>query len=386
MSKRFSVGIDVGTHHIKVVVCERQKGGKPNVIGTGSAKSHGLRYGYIINSGDVSRQLQTALKQAEKTSGIPIKDVYVSMGGVSLESIRSSGSVMVARGDKEVTELDVDRAINSCETNIDDADIINRKILHTIPIRYHIDGNEVLGEPVGMKGDKLSVEALFVTCMQQHLDNLIAAVEETGVRVQDVYASPLAAGAVTLTKAQKIAGCVLANIGSETVSIVVYDNNIPLSVNVFPIGSTDITSDIALGLKVPLDEAEQLKLGSVSGADIPEKKLHEIIVARLTDIFELIESHLTKIGKNGLLPAGIILTGGGSGIATAEDIAKATLELPSERAHLVFPGNKRVRDGSWSVAYGLATLGLINETSSEKFDFIRRTKRGILSWIKQFLP
>jgi cell division protein FtsA len=123
--------------------------------------------------------------------------------------------------------------------------------------------------------------------------------------------------------------CILANIGAETVSIVVFENNIPISLEVFPIGSVDITHDIALGLKIPLDDAERIKLGSDTGVSVSRKKLEEIIDARLSDIFELIENHLKKIGRNGLLPAGIIMIGGGSGTPNIEEVAKATLKLPT---------------------------------------------------------
>ena len=131
---------------------------------------------------------------------------------------------------------------------------------------------------------------------------MIQAVESVGVEVEDVMASPLAASLVTLSKAQKIAGCVLANIGAETVSIAVFEDDIPLSLKVFPIGSRDITNDIALGLKISLEEAEQIKLGTITGTDYTQKQLDDIILSRLRDMFDLIEAHLKKIGKNGPQP------------------------------------------------------------------------------------
>jgi cell division protein FtsA len=220
---------------------------------------------------------------------------------------------------------------------------------------------------------------------------MIEAVEEAGISVQDVMASPIAASLVTLTKSQKIAGCVLANIGAETVSIAVFENNIPVSLEVFPIGSTDITNDIALGLKVPLEEAEQIKIGAITGASYPRKKLEEIVSARLSDIFELIEAHLKKIGRNGLLPAGIILTGGGSSLSGIEDMAKASLRLPSRLANLNLglADKQGTRESSWAVSYGLCILGLHAEedlpidTSTRIFE---NSKKTLIAWLKQFLP
>jgi len=251
MARNISVGIDVGTYQVKVVAaeCDREKNRKfPRIIGTGFAASRGLRHGYIINSGDIERSIRSAVNQAERTAGIRIKKAYLSIGGIGLEEISSKGEAIVARADSEVTDLDIDKALEESEQKVEQK-LVNRKIIHIIPIKYKIDGTEVLGRPQGMKGAKIEVETLFVTCLDQHLDNLISAVEQTGVAVEDVMASPLAGSLVTLTRAQKIAGCVLANIGAETVSVVVFENNIPISLKIFPIGSTDITNDIALGLK-----------------------------------------------------------------------------------------------------------------------------------------
>ena len=246
-----------------------------------------------------------------------------------------------------------------------------------------------------MKGVKFEVRALFVTCLEHHLNDLIDTVEDLGIEVVNIMASPLAGSMVALNKTQKIAGCVLANIGSETVSIVVFENNLPISMEVFPIGGTDITNDIALGLKIPIEEAEDIKINDGHENICPKKKLDEIIIARLSDIFDLIESHLKKIGRSGLLPAGIILTGGTSGVSTIEDLARASLKLPSKLASINFTTslkNCQVKDSSWSVAYGLCIWGM---SSGEEISFgasagagngPKGLTRKLFSWFKQFLP
>jgi len=386
MARNILVGIDVGTYQIKVVVAEYARKGRsrPTIVGTGFSQSKGLRHGYIINSNDIVRCIKSAVLQAEKSSNTRIRNAYLAVGGVGLDEIRSNGSVIVSRGDSEVTDLDIEKAVENSEGKIVQK-ITNRKVIHVIPLQYLIDGGEVWGRPQGMRGTKLDVEVLFITSLEQHLQDLIAAVEDAGVSVIDVMASPIAASFVTLTKMQKIAGCVLANIGSETVSIAVFENNIPISLKVFPIGGTDITNDIALGLKVSLDEAEKIKLGAVTDSAHSKKKLDDIIVARLSDIFELIEAHLKSIGKNGLLPAGIIMTGGGSGIATIEDLAKASLKLPSRRATLSMEGSK-IKDSTWAVAYGLTIWGLSADTESVGITLAKKTGGTIALWLKQFLP
>ena len=391
MTRHITAGIDIGTYQVKVVISEHIRGKDkqfPKIIGTGYAESKGLRHGYIINSEDVIRGIRSAVAQAEKTAQIKIKKAFISIGGVGLDEIYSKSEVIISRADLEITELDVKNILNKSEEHIA-SKITNRKILHGIPLKFKIDGQVVLGNhPIGLKGSKLEIETLFVTCFEQHLNDLIQAVEETGIEVDDVMASPIAASLVTLTKAQKIAGCVLANIGAETISLVIFEDNIPISLKVFPIGSTDITNDIALGLKISLEEAEQIKLGAITGTTYPQKQLEDIILARLRDIFDLIEAHLKKIGKNRLLSAGIILTGGGSGIATIEDLARAALKLPSKIGTVHTSGQSQIyiRDSSWAVSYGLCIWGLTTEGDPFGMKFAKRTGNSILSLIKQFLP
>ena len=199
---------------------------------------------------------------------------------LGLVVIIANGSIVTSRADSEITPLDIEKLHQAAEAEIPQAQALNRRILHPIPLQYKIDGRVVLGKPEGMKGMKIEVKMLFITCLASHLNDLIETVQECGVAVEDVMAAPLAASFVSLTKAQKIAGVVLANIGAETVSIAVFEDDIPISLEVFPIGSNDITNDIALGLKIPLEEAEQIKVGTSRSTEYPKKKLEEIIYAQ----------------------------------------------------------------------------------------------------------
>ncbi len=391
VARNITVGIDVGTSAIKVVVAELVRGPEkpfPKIIGTGLAESRGLRHGYIMSQADSVRSIRQAVEQAEKSANIEIKRAFISVGGVGLASTASQGSVIVSRGDSEITELDVNKTLEASENELPTSFSANRKILHAIPISYKIDGKIVLGRPQGMKGMKLEARTLFITCIEQHFNDLIQTLGEVGIEVEDVMASPLAESLVTMNKTQKIAGCLLANIGSETVSTVVFENNIPISLEVFPIGSVDITHDIALGLKISLDEAEALKLGKPTETLYSKKKLDEITDARLTDVFELIEGHLKKIGRSGLLPAGIVMTGGGASTNDLEEIAKLSLRLPTRIANFPFDGDKRGTDlDTWSVAYGLCIMGFTQgDEPPLGIKIARKTRTNILAWIKKFLP
>ena len=401
MSPRITAGIDVGSRTIRVAIArEREKSSGLHIIGMGSAESRGIRKGYVVHREEAERAIKEALARAEKMAGVPVRRALVSLGGISLESAMSAGSVMISRIDGKVADMDIDRAMEIAESNIN---LTNKKIIHSFPIRFRLDNKDVLGRPQGMQGGKLEVRMLFITSAHQHLEDIIAAVENAGVDVGDIVASPLAASVVTLSKAQRTAGCVLANIGAETVSVAVFEDEQLVSLEVLPIGSSRITNDIALGLKIPLEEAEALKTGMIRTASIefPQRRLEEIVEARLKDIFELVQIHLKKIGRNELLPAGIILTGGGLGAEAIESIARASLALPARIAVLqsvALPARSSdVHEGpsldtAWSVACGLCLLGGGGLYSSDFFEFnrvhvkVQKRLSGAVEWLKQFMP
>ncbi|MDO8548503.1 MAG: cell division protein FtsA [bacterium] len=386
-------GIDIGTYHVKVVIAESAADPRqpPRILGTGYAESRGLKHGYIVSIGDVSRSVAAAVSQASKAARVKVKRAYLGIGGIGLEESFSRGETVVERGDSEITERDIPRAIAASEKMLAPSATLNRRNIHTIPLRYSVDGARVLGRsPAGMKGMRLAVETLFITSLERHVGDLVEAVEQAGVEVEDIVAAPIAASFVALTKMQKRVGCVLANIGSETLSIIVFEDATPISIKVFPVGAADITNDIALGLRISPEEAEQLKQGAVLGAPYPKKKVEDLIARRVSDMFKLVESHLKKIGKDELLPAGIILTGGGSGVSTMSDLAKAVLRLPSRVASLAegAASKMQLRDGSWAVAYGLTIWGITAGGDLEQApqsDFIDIFK-NLWRWFKKFLP
>lgn len=390
MAQKISCGIDIGTDRVKVLIVERGDAAVPQVLGVGSAESAGVRQGYIEHPEETAKAVRAAVSAAASAAGLAPRRAMVGVGGIGLSSVTASGSVAISRADAEITELDIAKVVEASRIAIPPSQLQNRRLIHTVPLQYKVDGKTVPTSPVGLTGAKLEARAFFVTCMEQHLENLFEAVESTSIAIEDMVPAPIAASIATLSNMQKAAGVVLANIGSETVSIVVFENHLPISLEVFPVGSMNVTNDIALGLRIPLEEAESVKRGAIIGTSFPQKKLDEIIAARLTDIFELIEAHLKKIGRSGLLPAGIVLTGGGSSLATIDDLAKAALRLPARIAHSIVGenGKNQVRDSSWSVAYGLAAMGLV-ETSggfSLGVETARRAKRTVVEWFKQFLP
>ncbi len=397
MARNISTGIDIGSRHVKVVMSERLREKDREylkVVGTGIAESKGLRHGYIENTAEAAASIKAAVADAEKNSGVKAGRVFLGISGTGLEGIVAEGSVVVSRGDGEVSDLDVEKVHEAARLALPKSAVQNQKIIHDIPLRYKIDNKEILGgNPTGQKGLRLEVRMFFVTCLEQHFDALLRASDEAKIEVEDVMASPLAASLVCLTKAEKVAGCILANIGAESVSIVVYENSVPVSLEVFSIGSNDIRNDIALAFKISLEEAEQVKMGALTETLISKKKLDDIVSARLSDVFDLIENHLKKINRNGLLPAGIILVGGGTSTSSIESLAKAALKLPAHVPSLTTPtGSKEhFKNPSWSVAYGLSVWGFTGEGGSvrengELSSLFRKLFRAIGRTFKPLVP
>ncbi len=381
MARTISVGIDLGTAVTRCVVLSyTQDAGAPETLAAVSIPSRGLRHGYIVNPSDAAASIRHVASLAEKEAGIPIKKATFSMGGVSLASEHAIGSAIVSKADGEVTSFDLKAALQSAEEALE---LKNRRILHTSVVSWRLDGKEVPGKAEGMHGVKLEVKMLFVTCLSQHLDDLLSAAGEAGIEVLDVIPASVSASSIALSDRQRTVGVMLVNIGAETVSVAVFENNSLIGMVVLPLGSTDITNDIALGFRIGLDEAESIKIGTVTAQAYPKKKIDEIIEARLSDIFELIDKYLKHIKRSGLLPAGVVITGGGAGNALVESLAKDMLRLPSRVGGENFLSNVKspMRDASWFVAYGAALLGRNADSSARS----RLKGQGIKSLFKEFL-
>ena len=356
MRRNINAGIDVGTHDVKVVLVEYTKNSSPVVVGTGKASTEGMHKGYVRDIDAVSESIKKAIAQAENTANFKIKNAYISCGGIGMTGENTTGYSIISRADKEVTNLDIKNAIDGSEENLN---LQNKKIIHISPIAYRLDGKEVYGDPTGMKGAKLEVKVIFVTTNKKHMDDLVSAVAENGIEVSGIYPGILSNAKILLTERQKTAGCALIDIGEDITTLAVFENNTLISLQTYPIGGSDITSDIALYFKISLEEAEGVKIGSVL-RDYPKKQVDVIIEARLGDIFESIENHLKKLKRNGLLPAGVIITGGGAHISRIEQVAKSYLNLPA----CVGPYDKtlsqklKIRDDTWYNATSLALPNL----------------------------
>ncbi len=396
MSKHNNIlaGIDIGTQQIKVVVVrnilnKRKKNTDVEIIGYSITESRGIKNGYINDPEEVVKYLKKAIRLAEKSAGVKIKQANLSINSIGLEEYYSLGETVPVRADSEITKIDIEKTIQDSEDKVVNK-ITNKQILHKIPLRYTLDGSEILGRPLGLKGTKLEVHSLFIVSPEQHLENIIKITEELGIQVANIIASPLASESVLLTKLQKRSGCMLIDIGAETTSIVIFEDSAPISLKVFPFGSNDITNDIALSFQIPLEDADKIKRGMSVRFNYSKRKLEELLKNKHLEMFEVINNHLKTIGRDRLLPAGVILTGGGCRAYQLIDISKSKLSLPTE-----FGTNTRINNyvknktkaELLSTAFGLCLWDNANDYTVGVTGIIKnKSPLRLWSWISRFLP
>ena len=377
--------------------------GNIKVLGAATNVLDGIRKGVIIDSEAAAKSLKTAMENLENATGISDCAAYVGIGGIGLAFQKSKGLVAISRADGQISKEDVKRAVATSETNLSRAQ--NREILHQIPISYKIDNETLTHDPVGLSGIKLEAETLFISIFSQNFKSLLKTLDEADIDVEDIIALPFTLSSSVLTKREIEFGVMILDIGAATTSLMLFEENHPYSLEVLPIGSSHITNDIAVGFQITLEEAEKLKLnyGTVESETLhgvpkkssrdelvyghySKKKLSIIIDARLGDIFELIEKHLKKVGRMGLLPAGIVITGGGSNLPGIAEYAKDHLKLPARVAEPANLGGfqDKIKNNIWSGAIGVALMAL--EEKKRQSSLLRGPSGPFFRWLRAFLP
>jgi cell division protein FtsA len=372
------VGIDVGSTKIATTIGHMQEKGI-DIIGVGYAPSNGLRKGMVVDIEETVSSISASLEEAERMSGIPVTEAVVSIGGVHISASSSKGVIAVSRQDGEISENDVLRVLDAARSVSVPP---NREILHALPREYAIDGHTGIKDPIGMTGIRLEVETQVISAATAPVKNLTKCLEQAGVRVVDTVFAPLAAARAVLSKRQQEIGVLLIDIGGGTTSFAVFEEGDLLHAGVLPVGATHITNDIAIGLRISIDNAEivKVKYGTAfpekvkPDAEIDLKKIDpneegkvslkyvsEIIEARLNEILVMIRDELRKIGREGTLPAGVILTGGGSKQDGIVELTKSVLRLPAQvgtLTHDVSGMIDNISDPLYSASVGLMLWGL----------------------------
>lgn len=412
MREKIITGLDIGSTMIRLAVGQMTPEGSLRIIGGAETPSEGVAKGIINSIEDTVSSLSRCLEKAERMIGLPIQHAFVGISGAHIISQNSKGVVAVAKADGEIREDDVERSLEAAQTV---ATPTNYEILHVIPRSFIVDSQSGIKDPVGMMGVRLEVEAQIIEGLSSQIKNLTKAVYRTGLEIDDLVFSPLACAEAMAGKHQKELGVMILNLGGATTSLSVFEEGDLLLAKVLPIGSSHITSDIAIGIRSSIDLAEQIKLEigtclpteirrkeEVNLADFQEgeegkislRHIAEIIEARVEEIFKIADKELQRIGKSGKLPVGVILTGGGAKLPGLVEVAKRVFRLPATLGSLrVIPSAiDKINDPSFSTACGLVIWGSQLEKPGRfdrflpNFSSLGNLTGKIKKWFKRLIP
>ncbi len=340
-------GIDVGTSSVKIAVGE-VVGGKVSLVHAVKESCAGLRRGAVIDVVEVSRTINRALADIKKFSKSAIKNIYATIGTSQASMQVSRGIVAVSRADSEIFQDDIDRAVRASQAvNLPQ----NRTIVHTITREFVVDGMGDITDPLGLSGSRLEVQSVIIDAFSQHVKNLIRSIELAGGEISGLVFAPLVAARSALSKRQRDLGVALIDIGFGTTGMSVYEENKLVGVAKFPIGGGSVSNDIGIGLKIPIEAAEKIKLEcgnavarDVSAKDavnianwVPDAKgpvsrrfIADIIESRMGEIFDLVNAELKSYKKYAELPGGAVIVGGGAKLPGITDLAKQDLRLSAQ--------------------------------------------------------
>jgi cell division protein FtsA len=365
------VGIDIGTTKICTLVARVEADERIRILGVGIEPSQGIRKGTVVDLAAASEAIALSIDRAERTSGLEISSALVSMAGSHVASINSRGVVGVHR--QIIDEDDVIRAMDAARAV---AIPHNREVIHVIQRGFTVDGQDGISMPIGMHGYRMEVEAHIITASASTVDNLRLVVGNSGVDVSSFVLNPLASGEVVLTDTEREMGVVVCDIGGGTTDMAIYIEGDVWHTMVLAVGGNHVTSDIAHGLRLPFSQAEEVKINhghSLTGAinpgetfpvrafgedqpvDVSRYDLAHIIEARVEEIFSLMLQEIKRSGYDGLLPAGLVLTGGTSLLPGIKKLASEVLGLPVRVAR---PENlvgmvDRLQSPAYSTSVGL---------------------------------
>jgi len=337
----YAVGLDVGTTTVRAVVGHIDEAGKPTILGIGEAPNSGMRKGAVVNIVNTAQAIDKALEAAERMSGQHIHSASVSINGPHIVGVSSKGVVAVPGG-HDIEATDLTRAEEAATVMQMPA---NREILQVSPRSFTLDDQDNIKDPIGMRGVRLEVNAHVITTLSPHIRNLEKACEMTQTTPHRLVVAGLAASKVALSRELTENGVVLVDIGGSTTSVVVFEEGDLQHIAVLPIGSNNITNDLAIGLRTDISVAEDIKLHHASmlkrdpkeitigqGADklrFSTEDIDMIVDARLEELFELVNKELASIGRAAKLPGGVVLSGGGAAMDGIVEYAKDVLHLPA---------------------------------------------------------
>jgi cell division protein FtsA len=398
------VALDVGTSKVVALIGEVTRENGVTVIGKGSVGSSGLKKGVVINIDQTVGSIRSAREAAERVSGYRIESAIVAVGGNHVDSQNSRGAVAVSGARREVSREDIERA-----TEVARAVSIpsNREVLHVLPRGFVVDGQEGVKDPLGMSAIRLEVETHIVHASATAVQNLTKCVQRAEITIDELVCSSLASGDAVLTQTERELGVAVADFGAGTIDLALYMDGEPFHTAVLPLGGNNVTNDIAIGLKTSLTAAEELKIqhGTADPTGIEEDEevevagigegdattasrleLASIIEARMREVFEKIGDEIERAGFAGMLPAGVVLTGGAAQLAGTARLGREVLSAPVRVAgpsgvagltdHLLTP--------AFSTSLGLLTWGARSVQGYEPARYESGPAPGMLNRVREW--
>ena len=401
-------GLDIGTTKIMAIVAEREPDRETiRILGLGTAPSDGLKRGVVVDLERTIRSIQHAVEEAERISGRTIRSVSVGIAGDHIRGILSRGVIAVSRKDSEIRAGDVARVIEAAKAVAIPAD---REILHVLPQAFVVDDQEGIRDPIGMSGVRLEAEAHIITGAASACRNVIRAAERAGLEVEELVLEPLASAHAVLTTEEKDLGVALLDIGGGTTDVAVFCEGSIRHTAVIGLGGANVTNDLAIGLRTPVERAEQLKLASgcaltsMVGAEdtvrvasvggrpdreISRHMLAMMIEPRVEEIFALANREIRKHNADHMLGAGVVLTGGASSLPGMTELAEQVLDLPARRGvPMGFTGlTEGVSDPRFATGVGLAMHSFWNDARPQVSEggLFGRISLGLRRWIEELV-
>ena len=341
-----SAAIDVGTTKVCTLVGETSELGGMRIVGLGVSPSRGLRKGVVVNASEAAEAIVASVERAERISGYHITQAFVGIAGAHIASLNSRGLVGIPHSERGIGDADVARALDASRSiSLPE----HHEVLHIIPRGFSIDGQEGVSDPRGMYGARLEVEAHIVTGSTLSVQNLIKCVNSLNIDVDQLVLAPLAAGEAVLTPTERTMGVAVADIGGGTTDIAIFIEGSVWHTAVLPVGGHHLTNDVAICLRTPFEEAEEIKKkhGHAQPGDVPEgeeldiaafgeqsrqrierRELAQVLHARAQEIATLILQEIKRSGYDGLLPAGVVLCGGASQLPGFREVVREVTQLP----------------------------------------------------------
>ena len=390
--------LDIGTTKIATVVGEADDDGRIYVIGHGLSPAEGLRRGVVVDMEKTVKSIKKSVEDAAMVAGVEIDSVTVGIAGEHIRSINSHGVIAVSRSDNEITAADVKKAIEAASTV---AIPVDREIIHVIPQEYSVDDQTLVRDPVGMSGVRLEVEAHIVTASITTAKNLYRALERCNLDVDHIVLESLAVSHTLLSESEMETGVVLVDIGGDLANVSVFYDSAIRHTAVVPLGGKNVTNDIAIGLRTPVDQAETLKLNygaamasmvdpeemiTVPGAagrpakEVSRNVLASIIEPRVEEVLSLVVREIKKAGLSEIPTGGLVLTGGCSLLPGAVELAEQIFDMPVRCGQImgIESTPDELSDNRFATAHGLLIYGLQHEP-------IRTGKSGgMRSFLKKF--